>query len=230
MRVFAAFVLGLLLGAFAIWFFVPLPPPQLVTASARPCPPQPATAPAPEHDDVGSATIVPPSAPEHDDAGSRSAPEQPATTPTVAAPPDGSLAIPVEGVTADQLIDTYSQARGAGRSHDAIDIMAAAGTRVFAVDDGRIVKLFNSKPGGLTVYEFDESSTRAYYYAHLSAYAPGLTEGQVVKRGDLIGFVGSTGNAIPSAPHLHFAVFMLGPEKRWWEGTAINPYPLLGGK
>lgn len=220
MKALATFVLGLALGAFGVWFFVPLPPAQLVTASSRPCPVAPRESPTASDDDAGSATIEPGIA------------ALAATPPPVAAPPlpDGSLAIPVEGIRAEQLIDTYTQARGAGRIHDAIDIMAPAGTRVFAADDGKIAKLFTSKPGGLTVYEFDEGSTRAYYYAHLSAYAPGLAEGQVVKRGDLIGFVGSTGNAVASAPHLHFAVFLLGPEKRWWEGTAINPYPLLGGK
>jgi murein DD-endopeptidase MepM/ murein hydrolase activator NlpD len=155
--------------------------------------------------------------------------------PAQSAPPDlplaaGSLAMPVEGIRVEQLIDTYTQARGAGRSHDAIDIMAPSGTRVFAVDDGKIAKLFNSKPGGITIYQFDRAEKVAYYYAHLSAYAPDLAEGQVVKRGELIGFVGSTGNASTNAPHLHFAVFVLGPEKRWWEGTAVNPFPLLGGK
>jgi murein DD-endopeptidase MepM/ murein hydrolase activator NlpD len=138
--------------------------------------------------------------------------------------------IPVAGVAARQLLDPYTQARGTGRSHDAIDIMAPAGTHVVAVDDGKIVKLFNSKPGGLTVYQFDPEERVAYYYAHLQAYAPGLAEGREIKRGELIGYVGSTGNANPAAPHLHFAVFILGPQKRWWEGEAVNPYPLLGGK
>ena len=105
--------------------------------------------------------------------------------------------------------------------------MAPRGTPVVAVDDGKVVKLFNSKPGGLTVYQFDPDEKLAYYYAHLDRYAPGLAEGTVVKRGDVIGYVGSTGNANPDAPHLHFAVFVLGPEKRWWQGTPINPYPLL---
>jgi len=108
--------------------------------------------------------------------------------------------------------------------------MAPSGTPVVAADDGKIVKLFNSRPGRLTIYEFDPTEVRAYYYAHLSGYAPGIVEGRVVKRGELIGYVGSTGNADAAAPHLHFAIFVLGPQKRWWEGDAINPYPLLGGK
>lgn len=146
-------------------------------------------------------------------------------------PPPGSsaLLIPVLGVKAEQLTDTYTQSRGEGRSHDAIDIMAVRGTPVVAVDDGKVVKLFTSKPGGLTVYQFDREEKLAYYYAHLDSYAPGVAEGKVLKRGDLVGYVGSTGNANPAAPHLHFAIFVLAPEKSWWKGTAINPYSLLGG-
>ena len=140
------------------------------------------------------------------------------------------LIIPVSGVAADALVDTYADARSAGRSHDAIDIMAPAGTPVLAVADGHVEKLFNSDRGGLTIYQFEPSGRYAYYYAHLDSYAPGLHEKQQVRQGDVIGYVGSTGNASPEAPHLHFAIFALGPEKQWWKGTAINPYPLLGGK
>lgn len=139
------------------------------------------------------------------------------------------LLIPVEGKTASELTDTFADARSQGRSHDAIDIMAPAGTPVLAVADGHIEKLFDSKPGGLTVYQFEPSGKYAYYYAHLQRYAQGLTEKQAVRRGQVIGYVGSTGNASPEAPHLHFAVFLLGPERRWWEGIAINPYPALTG-
>jgi murein DD-endopeptidase MepM/ murein hydrolase activator NlpD len=147
-----------------------------------------------------------------------------------AANSSGSLLVPVQGVPAAKLVDTFTQSRGAGRLHDAIDIMAARGTPVLAVADGRVVKLFDSKPGGLTVYQFDTREKLAYYYAHLDHYAPTLAEGQMLKRGDVLGYVGSTGNASPDAPHLHFAVFVLGPEKKWWQGTAVNPYPLLGGR
>lgn len=158
------------------------------------------------------------------------APQPSASTTDSGPAANGSrLLIPVAGVRAEQLTDTYTQSRGEGRSHDAIDIMAARGTPVFAVDDGRVAKLFTSQPGGLTVYQFDRSEKLAYYYAHLDSYAPGVTEGQLLKRGDPVGFVGSTGNANPASPHLHFAIFQLGPEKRWWKGTAINPFPLLGG-
>jgi len=140
----------------------------------------------------------------------------------------GELLIPVAGVLKNQLADTFNDARGGGRIHDAIDIMAPKGTRVLAVVDGKIAKLFNSKQGGLTIYQFDSTETHAYYYAHLDSYAPDVKEGDVIKRGDLLGYVGSSGNASPEAPHLHFAVFVLGPEKKWWQGTAVNPYPLLG--
>lgn len=140
------------------------------------------------------------------------------------------LLMPVQGVQPKQLVDTYTQSRGEGRVHDAIDIMAARGTPVLAVADGRVAKLFTSQRGGLTVYQFDREEKLAYYYAHLDRYAPSLVEGAQLRRGDPVGFVGSTGNASPDAPHLHFAVFVLGPEKRWWQGTAVNPYPLLGGR
>ena len=149
------------------------------------------------------------------------------TAPTVPAAP--GLLVPVSGILPQHLSDTFTQSRGAGRLHDAIDIMAPRGTPVVAVADGRIVKLFNSKPGGLTAYQFNVEEKLAYYYAHLDSYAPTLVEGQQVRRGDVIGYVGSTGNANPEGPHLHFAVFILGPDKKWWQGTAINPYPLLGG-
>ncbi len=143
--------------------------------------------------------------------------------------PGGDLLLPVAGIRPSQLQDTFTDARSAGRSHDAIDIMAPAGTPVLAVADGHVEKLFDSARGGLTIYQFEPGGELAYYYAHLQRYADGLAEGQAVKRGQVIGYVGSTGNASPDAPHLHFAIFVLGPEKRWWEGIAINPYPLLGG-
>lgn len=139
-----------------------------------------------------------------------------------------SLLVPVAGVQPASLSDQYELGRG-DRKHEAIDLMAPAGTPVVAVDDGRIAKLFTSKPGGLTVYQFDPAQRLSYYYAHLQGYAPGLREGMEVRRGDLIGYVGSTGNANPRAPHLHFAVFRLGTPPKWWEGEAVNPYPALRG-
>ena len=143
--------------------------------------------------------------------------------------PQALLSMPLAGVDPAQLHYPFDDARGEGRGHEAIDIAAPLGTPVLAVDAGVVVKLFTSVRGGLTVYQFDSRSELAYYYAHLDAYAEGLAEGQVLARGDLIGYVGYSGNANALAPHLHFAVFQLGPEKLWWKGTAINPYPLLGG-
>lgn len=137
------------------------------------------------------------------------------------------LALPVQGVPRAALHDTFAEARSLGRKHDAIDIAAARGSKVYAVDDGTVVKLFRSIPGGITVYQFDPSGALSYYYAHLDHYAEGLREGAWVRRCDVIGYVGSTGNAAADAPHLHFAVSALGEPKRWWQGRAINPYPAL---
>lgn len=145
------------------------------------------------------------------------------------APGISGLIVPVAGIAAKQLTDTFTDARGADRVHDAIDIMAAEGTPVFAVADGSVEKLFDSKQGGLTLYQFEPSGRYVYYYAHLQRYAPGIVEKKNIRQGDVIGYVGYTGNASPEAPHLHFAILQLGPEKQWWKGTAINPYPLLGG-
>ena len=142
------------------------------------------------------------------------------------------LAIPVAGVKATQLTDTYTQARAGGaRTHDAIDIMAAEGTPVIAAANGRVEKLFFSQGGGgITVYVRSPDQRWNYYYAHLSAYAPGLAEGQQVRRGQVIARVGHTGDASASGPHLHFAINRMQPGERWWQGTPINPYPLLAGK
>jgi murein DD-endopeptidase MepM/ murein hydrolase activator NlpD len=140
------------------------------------------------------------------------------------------LAIPVVGVKPDQLADTFTQARSNGRRHDAIDIMAAEGTPVIATADGTIEKLFNSARGGITIYERSPDQKWMFYYAHLSAYAPGLAEGQQVKRGQVIGRVGHTGDASADGPHLHLAVNSMAAGERWWQGTPINPYPLLAGK
>jgi len=133
---------------------------------------------------------------------------------------------PIAGLTASELHDTFDQARGTAR-HEAIDILEARGTPVHAVVDGVIAKLFLSKPGGNTIYQFDESGTFCYYYAHLDRYASGVHDGMHVSSGQVIGYVGSSGNADPAAPHLHFAIFQLGPDKHWWQGTAVNPYPIL---
>lgn len=146
---------------------------------------------------------------------------------TIPAPADSTLLIPVQGKRPADLSDTFTDSRSEGRSHEAIDIMADAGTPVLAVADGHVEKLFTSDRGGLTIYQFEPSGQYAYYYAHLQRYADGLRERQAIRKGEVIGYVGATGNADPTAPHLHFAIFLLGPERQWWKGTAINPYPLL---
>jgi murein DD-endopeptidase MepM/ murein hydrolase activator NlpD len=140
------------------------------------------------------------------------------------------LAIPVVGVKPGQLTDTFTQARAGGRRHDAIDIMAAEGTPVIAATDGTVEKLFFSNGGGNTIYVRSPDQKWTYYYAHLSAYAPGLAEGQQVKRGQVIARVGHTGDASAAGPHLHFAINQMAPGERWWQGSPINPYPLLAGK
>lgn len=124
------------------------------------------------------------------------------------------------------LRDNFHEKRGI-RTHKALDIMAPRGTPVRAVDDGRIAKLYRGPMAGISVYQFDPGTTRVYFYAHLDRYAGGLKEGQEVARGDLIGYVGSTGNAPERAPHLHFAMHELGADKRWWKGEAINPYGMF---
>jgi len=137
------------------------------------------------------------------------------------------LTLPIRGLSARDIHGTFLQGRAGGVLHEATDILAPRGTPVVAVEDGVIQKLFLSKPGGLTIYEFDPQGIFCYYYAHLDRYAEGLKEGMQVQRGQTIGYVGTTGNAPPQTPHLHFAIFRLGPEKHWWQGTAIDPYPLL---
>ena len=138
----------------------------------------------------------------------------------------GLFAPPITGLKPAELHDTFDQMRGLSR-HEAIDIMEPRGTPVHAVVDGAIAKLFLSKPGGNTIYLFDQNGDFCYYYAHLDHYAQDIHEGMHVSSGQILGYVGSTGNANASAPHLHFTIFRLGPEKQWWKGTPINPYPVL---
>lgn len=136
------------------------------------------------------------------------------------------LQMPLSQIDPKKIGDTFNDTR-TGHKHEALDMMAPRGTPVLAVTQGNVAKLFTSKDGGLTVYQFDNSRTFAFYYAHLERYAKGLQEGTLLRAGDVLGYVGSSGNAATNAPHLHFAVFKLGPEKKWWQGTAIDPLPLL---
>ena len=237
MRAVLIFIAGLLVGANAVYFLMTWgkadPDAAIVFERERSQHAEPPVEPAaasrpPRAADVAPGTTASPP-------GNVAAPP-PAMPPAVTASPGqrrpaGSrLIVPVQGIEPGSLGNTFDDARGQGRGHEAIDIMAPRGTPVLAVADGKLEKLFDSVPGGLTIYQFDPAGRHAYYYAHLDRYAPGLVEGKALNQGEVIGYVGSTGNASEDAPHLHFAIFVLGPEKRWWEGTAINPYPVLTGK
>lgn len=138
---------------------------------------------------------------------------------------EGSIIVPVAGVPRGALTDTWGASRSEGRTHEGIDIMAPMGAQVRAAADGRIVKFFDSERGGITIYQFDTSERFVYYYAHLSGRASGLAEGAIVRQGDLIGYVGMSGNA--PVPHLHFEIQRLTAERHWWEAESMNPYPLL---
>lgn len=238
-RLIAVFLLGLLAGALALYYFLwrtggltPSHPlarttadissgrgqiaPRVVSPPETPAamtPPPGATATAGMLSDT--TEVTPPAMPFTPLAGF-----------TLGREP---LVMPVQGARATDLRDTFEDARGSARRHEAIDIPAPRGTAVVAAVDGSIEKLFTSKQGGLTVYEFDRDRGYCYYYAHLDRYAQDLKEKQFVRRGDRLGYVGSTGDASAEAPHLHFAIFRLGPEKQWWVGTPVNPYPFLLG-
>ena len=165
-------------------------------------------------------------------AASRATPAHRVTARPMAAVAAGDYTLPVAGVRTAQLVDTFTDARGGGeRVHEAIDIMAPRGTAVLAAVGGTVEKLFESKAGGLTIYVRSPDRQTITYYAHLDSYAPGLAENQTVRQGQQIGTVGSTGNAAPESPHLHFAIMQTTPEAGWWEPAhAINPYPVLGGR
>ena len=164
--------------------------------------------------------------------GSAGAARDSGSVPSVAKPTPllakGALLLPVQGVEPSALHDTYSEQRGGGnRTHEALDILAPRGTPVLSATGGRVLKLFDSKAGGKMVYAADSSERFILMYAHLDAYAPGLADGQPLKRGQVIGVVGTTGNAPPNVPHLHFAIARSNDVKVWWKGAPVNPYPLL---
>lgn len=217
----------------------PLPPPtqgaaqEAVTPAASVTPQTEATATPPQSDagatPTAEATMTPT--------------PTPTGTPAPAAPspqaqndsldPASALAsmrplIPVAGVRAEELRDTFTDSRNEGRVHDSIDIIAPRNTPVVASVDGRVVRLFQSVKGGITLYQVAASDERiVFYYAHLERYADGLTEGHVARRGETIGYVGDTGNATPGNTHLHFQIYRVADPKRFWSGENINPYPLL---
>jgi murein DD-endopeptidase MepM/ murein hydrolase activator NlpD len=137
------------------------------------------------------------------------------------------MMVPVPGVAASALYDSYDEVRGGTRTHEAMDIPAARGTPVVSAANGRVLKLFNSKAGGLMVYATDSTEHFILMYGHLDAYQPGLADGQPLRRGQQIGIVGTTGNAAPAVPHLHFAIARSSDVKQWWKGAPVNPYPLM---
>lgn len=137
------------------------------------------------------------------------------------------IVVPIAGIPAAKLPDTFNETRGGTRRHEALDILAPRNTPVHSVDEGSVIKLFTSKAGGVTIYAADPTGHYIYYYAHLDHYAPGLHEGQPLHRGDVIGYVGSTGDASADAPHLHFAIALSNNVKEWWKGTAVDPTPVL---
>lgn len=229
MKSLLLFLAGLLVGANLVYFLMREPRAPEAPRESAAVEAQPAGA-GPEVDATTTARTAtePAAAPATTDTAPAATATPPKATPASRIPPGTNLLLPVQGIEPAQLTDTFDDARGGGsRVHEALDIMAPRGTPVLAATSGTIEKLFTSDAGGLTIYQFGPRREHTYYYAHLDRYAAGLREGQAVRRGEVIGYVGSTGNASEDAPHLHFAIFVLGPEKRWWQGTAIDPYPLL---
>lgn len=232
------FLLGALTVLFIVWAYSGFRTENGLPAAAPPDQVEVRPAPVESPPPIAGA---PPAAPSPSPSREPSRPwtgERPG--PQAAVPPASSsplspdlerrnLLLPVQGIRPEELQNTFDDARGGGRVHEAIDILAPRNTPVLAVEDGRIAKLFTSKQGGLTIYQFDPTEAYAYYYAHLDRYAGGLKEGTMLRRGQVIGYVGVTGNAGPDNPHLHFAIFRLTPEKRWWEGDPVNPFRILGG-
>ena len=165
-------------------------------------------------------------------AGDRSANAEHAPPPRIGRDPledlrGRGLLIPVEGYDRANLRSSFAEARGANRRHEAIDLLAPRNAPVVAVEDGTVARLFTSKAGGVTIYQFDPSTTYVYYYAHLERYAPGLRDGSPVRRGQVIAYVGTSGNAPPDTPHLHFAIFRLTDRKQWWDGAPVDPFEVL---
>jgi murein DD-endopeptidase MepM/ murein hydrolase activator NlpD len=172
-------------------------------------------------------SVSPPSVASGSSTSSPNSAGSPAATSGVIEP--GRVHLPIDGVDPDSFKGQFAERRGE-RAHEAIDILAPRNTPVHAVADGTIAKLFFSKAGGTTIYQFDPKGDLCFYYAHLERYADGLHEGQQVSRGDVIGYVGTSGNAPPDTPHLHFAVFRLNADRHWWQGQPLDPYLLFHGE
>jgi murein DD-endopeptidase MepM/ murein hydrolase activator NlpD len=207
--VIAALMIGCCVGALADWQLRENGPPRPVRPAA------PAMAPA-----ESVISQAPPPRP------ASTAPDMPASEELARR----DLRLPIDSMDPEPLKGAFDERRGGGtRAHEAVDILAPRNTPVHAVENGTIAKLFLSKAGGKTIYQFDPSGRFCYYYAHLERYADGIREGQSVSRSDIIGYVGTSGNAPPNTPHLHFAIFQLTPARHWWQGTPIDPYPVFIG-
>lgn len=227
LKYFISFLIGCVIGAATLFLWLQasgnlaiVPDDQSSARVDEALPEQSAGVPLPERPLDNVDGVVQPAPP------TRAA--APVRVATAMYPSSDAMAIPVAGKTPSDLADHFLDRRGGGRPHHAIDIMAARGTPVVAVLDGTVRKLHLSVPGGITLYQTDPREEWIYYYAHLDSYAPGMVEGRKVRRGEVIGYVGSTGNA--SDPHLHFAISKLPPSKEWWKGEAVNPFPILRAK
>lgn len=199
---------------------LPAPPADLSANAQIPGPPVPPPEGPPPV--PNSATTAPATTPATEGFAERTAPN--AGTTGAAVPLH--LAMPIAGMDPATLKDSFQDQHN-GHTHEALDIPAPRGTPVTAAIEGTVAKLFTSKQGGLTVYQYDDSQQYCVYYAHLERYAKGLKEGMLLRKGDVLGYVGTTGNAEGTEPHLHFTVFQLGPDKKWWKGTALDPLPML---
>jgi peptidoglycan LD-endopeptidase LytH len=209
---FLAFFLG---GVTGWWMHL--------TMSAR----QHAVGPAagPSLDAANPQSIAPAREPSHSQPPAAAATSGDSTSDAVAELRRRRILLPIESAKVSSMEGGFGEPRpGEPRGHEAVDILAPRNTPVRAVEDGKIAKLFLSKAGGNTIYQFDPSERFTYYYAHLDHYAEGLREGQPVTKGEVIGYVGTTGNAPANTPHLHFAILKLGDDKRWWKGTAMDPF------
>jgi murein DD-endopeptidase MepM/ murein hydrolase activator NlpD len=212
--VFVAFCAGMVVSWGLYHYGPPMPAGTEVRAGTEVAPPASAR--------VGAPNAVPPNA---------AFGVIPADTPTVPIPTTGHISapplrMPLDHMDVETMKGGFQEHRGS-RPHEAADLLAPRNTPVHAVEGGSIAKLFVSKAGGFTIYQFDPAGQLCYYYAHLDHYADGLHEGQTVSAGDVIGYVGTTGNAPPNTPHLHFAVFELNDDRQWWKGRAVDPYPLF---